>query len=38
VAPTLHIHLLGNFKMINGEEPVVGINTPRLQSLLAYLI
>jgi DNA-binding SARP family transcriptional activator/tetratricopeptide (TPR) repeat protein len=38
VAPTLHIRLLGNFRMINGEEPVVGINTPRLQSLLAYLI
>ncbi len=38
MAPTLHIRLLGNFRMINGEEPVVGINTPRLQSLLAYLI
>ncbi len=34
----LHIRLLGNFSMINDAEPVVGVNTPRLQSLLAYLI
>lgn len=36
--PTLHIQLLGDFHLTYGEEPVTGITTPRLQSLLAYLV
>jgi DNA-binding SARP family transcriptional activator len=34
----LHIRLLGAFRLVYGDEPVTGVNTPRLQSLLAYLI
>jgi DNA-binding SARP family transcriptional activator/predicted ATPase len=36
--PTLHIRLLGDFSLIYGDEPVAGINTPRLHSLLAFLV
>ena len=36
--PTLHIHLLGDFLLVSGETPVMTINSPRLQSLLAYLV
>src|SRR5437016_12324981 len=36
--PTLHIHLLGDFLLVSGETPVLTINSPRLQSLLAYLV
>ncbi|MGD2146624.1 MAG: AAA family ATPase [Anaerolineae bacterium] len=35
---TLHIKLLGDFRLAYGDEPVVGFDTPRLQSLLAYLL
>jgi hypothetical protein len=35
---TLHIQLLGDFHMIHGEEPVAGIETPRPQSVMAYLL
>lgn len=35
---TLHIRLLGDFAMRYGEHPVTGVNTPRLRSLLAYLL
>jgi DNA-binding SARP family transcriptional activator/tetratricopeptide (TPR) repeat protein len=35
---TLHIRLLGTFSLTYGEEAVAGVNTPRLQSLLAYLV
>ena len=38
LAPTLHIHLLGEFRMLYGKAPVPGVDTPRLQSLLAYLV
>jgi len=34
----LHIRLLGGFDLIYRDAPVVGVNTARLQSLLAYLI
>ena len=34
--PTLH--LLGDFRLIWGETPVMNIDMPRLQSLLAYLV
>ncbi len=34
----LHIRLLGDFGLVNGDEPVSRVNTPRFQSLLAYLI
>ncbi len=35
---TLHIRLLGTFSLTYGEATVAGVNTPRLQSLLAYLV
>src|SRR5579859_2666417 len=35
---TLHIQLLGTFSLTYGEAMVAGVNTPRLQSLLAYLV
>jgi DNA-binding SARP family transcriptional activator len=35
---TLHIHLLGDFRLACGDEAVTKVNTPRLQSLLAYLV
>jgi len=34
----LHIHLLGGLGLRHGEEPVATVNTPRLHSLLAYLL
>ena len=34
----LHFRLLGGFDLTYGDEPVATINTPRLQSLLAYLV
>ena len=35
--PTLHIHLLGDFLLLSEDASVLTINSPRLQSLLAYL-
>ncbi len=35
---TLHIQLLGDFRLIYGDEAITSVNTPRLQSLLAYLV
>jgi DNA-binding SARP family transcriptional activator len=35
---TLHIKLLGDFRLVYGDESVTTIDTPRLQSLLAYLL
>src|SRR5512134_3398088 len=34
----LHIRLLGEFRLDYGDTPVATVNTPRLQSLLAYLV
>ncbi|HJT58569.1 MAG TPA: BTAD domain-containing putative transcriptional regulator [Ktedonobacteraceae bacterium] len=36
--PSLHIHLLGDFLLLSEDTPVLSINSPRLQSLLAYLV
>jgi len=36
--PTLHIHLLGDFLLLSGDSPVTTVRTPRVQSLLAYLV
>jgi DNA-binding SARP family transcriptional activator len=36
--PTLHIRLLGEFSLTYRDELVEGVNTARLQSLLAYLV
>ncbi|HXZ04042.1 MAG TPA: bacterial transcriptional activator domain-containing protein, partial [Ktedonobacteraceae bacterium] len=36
--PPLHIHLLDEFLLVADEEPVTTFETPRLQSLLAYLL
>lgn len=35
---TLHIQLLGDFRLAYGEKPVTYVTTGRLQSLLAYLL
>jgi DNA-binding SARP family transcriptional activator len=36
--PRLRIQLLGDFRLTHGHELVTDIDTPRLQSLLAYLL
>lgn len=36
--PTLHVQLLGDFRLVYSEELVTSINTARLKSLLAYLM
>lgn len=36
--PTLRIQLLGNFKLAYDDTPMTAVNSPRLQSLLAYLV
>src|SRR5262249_57844900 len=36
--PTLHLHLLGDFRLSCDEAPVSTVNAPRLQALLAYLL
>jgi len=36
--PTLHLHLLGAFRLTWDEAPVNTINAPRLHALLAYLL
>jgi DNA-binding SARP family transcriptional activator len=37
MAPIAQIQLLGDFRLTWDDRPAQGINTPRLQSLLAYL-
>ena len=37
-APTLNIRLLGEFSLDHEGAPLTGVSTPRLQSLLAYLL
>jgi hypothetical protein len=37
-SPALHIHLLGDFRLVYDSTPVTSVNTARLQSLLAYLV
>src|SRR5437016_2744959 len=32
------MRLLGDFGLVYGDEPVAGVNTARLHSLLAYLV
>ena len=36
--PTLHVHLLGDFRLVYGEEPVTSVKPARLQALVAYLL
>jgi DNA-binding SARP family transcriptional activator len=36
--PLLTIHLLGSFRLTADQEPVTGLERPRLQELLAYLL
>lgn len=38
MSSTLHIRLLGEFGLVYGDTPVTAITSPRLQSLLAYLV
>jgi DNA-binding SARP family transcriptional activator len=35
---TLHVHLLGDFRLVYGDEPVTSVKSARMQSLLAYLV
>ena len=35
---TLHIGLLGDFRLVHDDLPVASVNTSRLQALLAYLV
>jgi DNA-binding SARP family transcriptional activator len=37
-SPALHIHLLGDFRLVYDSTPVTSVNAARLQSLLAYLV
>jgi non-specific serine/threonine protein kinase len=34
----LHIRLLGDFRLLDGDTQVTKVNSPRMQSLLAYLL
>src|SRR5438270_13716724 len=36
--PTLYLRLLGDFSLIYDDRQVTGLNTTRLQSLLAFLV
>jgi DNA-binding SARP family transcriptional activator len=36
--PVLHLHLLGDFRLVYRGVPALSVNTARLQSLLAYLV
>jgi hypothetical protein len=36
--PSLTIHLLGGFRLTAEQAPVTGLERPRLQELLAYLL
>jgi len=38
MVPTLHIRLLGDFNLVYSDRQVTGLNSMRLQSLLAYLV
>ena len=38
MSPSLRLCLLGGFRLYYDEKPVGGIDTPRFQSLLAYLV
>src|SRR5690242_6950107 len=37
MAPTLTVRLLGEFRIVAGERALAGLDSPRLQSLLARL-
>jgi predicted ATPase/DNA-binding SARP family transcriptional activator len=38
MSPALQIQLLGSFCLVRDQQPVSGLDSPRLQSLLAYLL
>jgi predicted ATPase/DNA-binding SARP family transcriptional activator len=38
MVPTLHIHLLGEFRLSAGDTPVTTLDQERLQALLSYLV
>ena len=38
MAAVLSIGLFGDFSLVYGDQPVIGMNTARLRSLLAYLV
>lgn len=37
-APVLYAQLLGDFRLVYGDQPLTTLESPRLQSLLAYLL
>jgi DNA-binding SARP family transcriptional activator len=38
LTPGLRVHLLGDFHLLYDERTVSDVDTPRLQSLLSYLV
>lgn len=38
MVPTLHVQLLGDFRLAYGDTPLTSVNTSRLKSLLAFLL
>jgi predicted ATPase/DNA-binding SARP family transcriptional activator len=38
MTPTLHIELLGHFRLTAGDAPITTLDSPRLQALLTYLV
>src|SRR5512143_3811620 len=38
LTPLLHIHLLGELRLIYDGQPVTTVQAPRVQALLAYLV
>src|SRR5262249_12814328 len=38
MTPTLHIQLLGHFRLTADQTPVTALDSPRLQAVLAYLV
>src|SRR5262245_61596978 len=38
MTPTLHIELLGHFRLTADQTPVTALDSPRLQAVLAYLV
>ncbi|HKS70455.1 MAG TPA: hypothetical protein VJQ45_08540, partial [Ktedonobacterales bacterium] len=38
MTPTLQVRLFGTFSLVYSGEQVAGLNSPRPQSLLAYLL
>lgn len=38
LSPHLHIQLFGDFRLVDNDQPITSVDTPRLQALLVYLL